>query len=272
MAEDAQDVQEDPIMASLIDEEQDSPEAESSPAKEEKPEVAEDTKEEVQGDDTPTAPDVPTKDGEEAKEEESTEAEEPTEDKPLGKAEERKLKLNTEIRDLVSKRNELKSEVEKANAEVYQPATEDELVEDGYSETDAKVEALRQEIEMRNYNDKVTEAQLTLNSESERVIQDFPIFDDNSPDYDEDLAVQTGELLEANLIRDPNTKQVIGSNISPYKLYKTIASAAAASTAKGQLKGQKDTENMLANADSPASVAPPAKPKDPLMDLLIADD
>lgn len=277
MADEANDVQSNEI--SLDDfnaDEQDTSKAESSPVKEAeaKPEAdtkpekaakpdaeAETTEEEAQADDTAAKPD-------EAKAEE-TETDKPddTETKPQTKADERKASLNTEIRDLVAQRNSLKSEVEKANAEVYQPASEDDLVEQGLSATDAKVEALRQQVEMRDFNDRVAEAQLTLESESNRVLQDFPIFNKDSEDYDEELATEAAQLLQANLIQDPNTGQIIGSNVSPYKLYKTFARASTISSTRGQLKGQQATETMLANADTPSSAAPPKAKADPLMDL-----
>jgi hypothetical protein len=211
-------------------------------------------------------PDVATKD-----------TEEKPEDKPEGeidetvvqptRADERKTQLSTEIRDLVAQRNTLKEEVAKANSEVYQPATEQELEDEGLSATDAKVEALRQSIEVRDYNDKVADAQLTIESESQRVLTDFPTFNPDSKDYDVELSNEAAQLLRQNLILDPNTGQVIGSNVSPYQLYKTLDRASGISGQKGQLKGQQSTEQMLANADTNSSAAPPAKAKDPLTAL-----
>lgn len=263
MAEEANDVELAEITPDEFEgEKQDSTKAESSPAKSE--EKSEDEKpEEVAEEESKEEP--------EAKEETETEgeAEEPaveTEtEKPKTKAEERKTQLNTEIRDLVAQRNSLRTEVEKANAEVYQPATEDELVDQGYEATDAKLEALRQQVEMRDYNEKVAEAQLTIGSESQRVLDDFPIFNPDSDQYDKELAGEASELMQANLIKDPNTDQVIGSNVSPYQLYKTLARASGISATKGQIKGQQDTEKMLANADtSSAKTAATSSKKDPL--------
>ncbi len=264
-ADDVQDTKDDEVLAALQDDEQESPKAEPSPAKEEKPEEVKETKEEAQAE--------PAESTEAEKKEEEAPAEtteEPAEDKP-GKAEERKAQLNTEIRDLVAKRNALKEEVTKAN-EVYQPATEDELVEQGLSATDAKVEALRQRIEVKDYNDKVVDAQLTLSSESERVLNDFPLFNPDSEQFDKELSGEAAALLEANLIYDQNTQQVIGSNVSPYQLYKTIARAHESSVVKGQMQGQANTEEMLANADSAGSASPAKKAKDPILDILASDD
>ena len=241
MAESIPDVQEVEITPDLFDgETQETPKAESSPVEAEEkseakePEVATEESEEVE-----TKSDDAEKETEEAPEEESKEdapeSDDETETKPQSKADERKAQLNTEIRDLVSQRNALKAEVEKINAEAYQVATEDELVDQGYSATDAKVEALRQAIEMKEYNDKVADAQLSISSEAQRVLDDFPIFNENSDEYDKELATEAFQLLQANLILDPNTQQVIGSNVSPYQLYKTLARASGISATKGQI-------------------------------------
>lgn len=249
------DVQTADITPEDFDGEQETPKTDSSPveekSQEKKPEVAESKETETPETETDVA---------ETTEETETE-------KPLGKAEERKNQLNTEIRDLVSQRNKLKEEVAKANSEVYQPATEDELVEQGLTATDAKVEALRQQIEVKDYNDKVADAQLTISSEADRVLRDFPIFNAESTEYDKELAEEAAQLLEANLILDPNTSQVIGSNVSPYKLYQTLARASGISKTKGQMQGQQDTEQMLANADVGSSAAPAKQKVDPLAEL-----
>lgn len=245
-----------------------SPVTKDAPAKPEPEEKAEakDTPEE-QTDDTATPPDVPTKTETESPPADETE----TQDKP-NKAEDRKAQLNSEIRDLVAQRNTLRTEVEKANAEVYQPASVDDLTEQGMTDIEAKVEAMRQEREMEKYNNQVAEAQLTIGHESQRVLNDFPMFDPDSQSYDKELATEASELLQANLVIDPNTNQVIGSNVSPYQLYKTLARASGISAVKGQIKGQADTEKQLANVDANSSAAPPKAKSDPLMDLWKSDD
>lgn len=267
MAEEATDVVPGDITPEdFLGDEQETPEAKSSTAEPKTP---------AADDKTPAEPVVPPEGDEEvvppeAPADDDAAADEPG-DKPAGKLEERKAGLNTEIRDLVAQRNALRAEVEKANAEAYQPATEEELIADGSTATDAKVEALRQRIEMKDYNDKVADAQLTIESESQRVLTDFPSFNPDSKEYDSELADEAAELLQANLIVDPNSGQVIGSNVSPYKLYQTLARAQGISAAKGQIRGQRDTEKMLANADAPGSAAPPSTPKDPVLALWESD-
>ena len=156
----------DPILDILTEGTQDPTKAEPSPVKEATPEVVAGT-EEPKAIEAPTPPDVPTKEATpEAKAEEVV-----PEVQPQGKAEDRKLQLNTEIRDLVSQRNALRTDIEKINAEYYQPATEQQLVDTGLSPTDARIEALNQRLEVKDYNDRVAEAQLTIESESQAVLR-----------------------------------------------------------------------------------------------------
>lgn len=281
MADEATDVQDapvedapasDPIMDILTEDEQASPEAKSSTAEQKTPEVAKDEAEADEGDDTPAAEDESPKPDEEAAEEQPTAddaAEQPTgEDKPQGKAEQRKTQLNAEIRDLVAQKNALKSDIEKINAEYYQPATEDQLVAEGMSPTDARVEALSQRLEVKDYNDRVADAQLTIESESQQVLREFPVFNPDSPEYNKDLAAQGAELFNDSLIRDENTGQVIGSNLSVHKLYKALATSYNSSAQAGRLKGQQDTEKMLARADNAGGAAPKMEKKDPILAIL----
>ena len=264
--------------------EQESTKAESSPVETKEPEAkAEETKDVEAQPDTPAESEAQETDkpADVPPEEDATEEE----TKPTTKADERKAQLNQEIRDLVSQRNSIKAEVAKATSDVYQPATENDLVDEGMSVTEAKVEAMRQQLEVRDYNERVAEAQLTLGSESLRVMNDFPIFNPDSDQYDQELAEEAAALLEPNLIRDPNVPEIdqttgkptgrgliIGSNVSPYKLYKTLDRASGISATKGQLKGQQAHQEMLANADTPGSVAPPKKAVDPVLSIWNSED
>lgn len=307
---DTPDVQDSEITLDMFDGEQDAPKAEPSPAKPEAkaddktPEKVEGEEDKGKADDTAPKPDAPPKEDEEAKPDEAKadeSKEEPApEDKPKG-AEDRKEQLNkdidqskkdlgidpnTEIRDLVSARNALRDVVSQATSEAYDVKTEKTLADEinpetgeKYTSIEAKVEAMAQEAAMSKYNAEVVDRQLVLGQESMQVLQDFPIFNSSSDQYDKELAQEAAELLDANLIRDDNVPEigsdgkptgrgmVIGATVSPYRLYKTLARASGISAAKGQIKGQQDTEEQLANVDAPTSSSPPPKKEDPLMAL-----
>jgi hypothetical protein len=80
------------------------------------------------------------------------------------------------------------------------------------------------------------------------------MFDESSPDYDLEAAKDADQLLKESLIFDENGR-LVGSKLSPYQLYKSIALPAQRMAAKaktvGQAAAQKATEKMLANVDSP---------------------
>jgi hypothetical protein len=246
----------------------------ASTAEETKPEVVESEQEIADKAVTESlSKDTEDKPEEEAKAEPEAKVEETPETQPQGKAEERKQQLNTEIRDLVSQRNALKAQVEEANAKVYQPATDTELLGqinpetgDYYNSLEAKVAAMQQAQEMERYNNQVAEVQLTLSSEASAALKDFPMFDETDKEkYNPELAKIVDPILAANLVFDPNTGQVIGAHVSPYTLYKTIADAANMGVINGQIKGQKATEKMQSRVDSTSNAAPKKSEDDPFL-------
>lgn len=240
---------------------------------------------------TPESSPEEKKDHEEAKEEPSEESAEESEaeseeepEKPKKDANYRKDELNTEIRDLVSTRNNLKQEVEQLTAGVYKTQTADEIMaETGESASDARLTAMEQRQELRDYNDKIIESQLIVSTESERIIRDFPMFDPQSEQYQPGIAAQAAQVLEKNLIRDPNVPEmfngqptgrgiVIGAHARPYELYKPIADAYNASANDNRAAGQRAAEKMLASADPQSSAAPKLAKEDPFLQGLIGGE
>lgn len=286
MADDANDVQSTDITPEDFLGEQNAPEAESSPAKEEAKAEPENKTEEAKAEPEKSEEAKP----EAEKEGDDKDAEKPAEEeKPTKGAEERKQQLqkdidegkkelgidpNTEIRDMVAARNAIRDAVKAKNAETYQVADVKDLTDEinpdtgeKYTPVEAKVEAMRQQNELEQYNNQVADAQLQIQTESARVLQEFPVFNKDSDQFDEELATEAAELLYANLIFDENTNELIGSNISPYQLYKTLARATTISGTKERVKGQQSAEQQLANADPASAAAPEKKKSDPLTDL-----
>jgi hypothetical protein len=201
--------------------------------------------------------------------EEVTPEEEAPKEEPQTKADARKEQLNNEIRELVNQRNQIRQEVERINQDAYVPAKVDELLEqvnpdtgDYYNRLEAQYESLRQEREVEKYTNQVSESRLSLTSEAQAAVRDFPMFDESSPEYDPDVAAQADQILAQSLVYDQKTNQVIGSHISPYQLYKTVYDSAKASEKRGAVSGQKATEKMLSNADTTTGVTKHSTPKD----------
>lgn len=218
-----------------------------------------------------TESEKPTEEPPEAPEEEAT-AEETTTDEPRGEEKPLTPKSENRFQKLANENKELRQELERINSEVYKPQTAEELIEEGLSPEMAEVRELKQTLELQAYNNKVYEAQVSLSNEAEQVLKDFTMFNPDSPDFDADIAADAAEALEGVLIKDPNTGQIIGSHLTPYQIYKPIADAYKKSQLRGEIKGQKATEKMLASVDARPSATPTKAKEDPLLAILKSDD
>jgi hypothetical protein len=266
--------------------EQDDPLLDVLQSDDDNPVIEKDTKEKpVDMDADPKGEDP--KPPEDTQETDSNKDQPPEGEKPLSPKSENKFQR------LVNENKELRAQVEELNNQVYRPQTEQELIDEGLSPEMAEVRALKQQMELRDFNSRVYETQNYLSSEAAEVIQSYSIFDPKpdaegkptNPDYQPQLAAQAAEALSRSLIRDPNTEQVdqngnripgtgqiIGYNLSPLQIYKPIADAFEIAKAQGQIQGQKATDQMIGNTDAPSSAAPKEPKKDPLMDILKSDD
>lgn len=271
MADDAQDVQAEEITPEAFDGEQDTTQADSSPAEETKPAA-----------DTPQADADDTADDQTASEETDSDsgnedAEETPQDKPLTP------KSENRFQNLANENRALRQEVERLTADVYQPKSTEDFESEGMNAAEARVAALESRLEIKEFNDQVSQAQSAIGGDSMQVLNDFAWANPDSEEFDEDLHGQAAELLEANLIRHPEIPEVdengqptgkgmvIGANVPPYQLYQTLDRARGISATKGQMQGQQAVEKQLANADTSSSAAPAKKAKDPL-DALWEDE
>lgn len=259
--------------------EQESTVAESAPAETNTPEVDDDALLKLLSEDGESSSsedateEQPVKEDSQDEEPSDKSADETPKEQPLGEEKPLAEKSENRFQKLANENKQLKQMVEQLNAQVYQPQTvEDLVVNEGLSEEMAEVRQLKQQLELNDYNNRVIEAQTNIGNESAQILQDMPIFNPDSPEFDADLHAQAAETLQASLIYDPNTGQIIGSHLSPYQIYKPIAEAHRKSQLRGQLQGQKARETMLSNVDAPSSSAPKATKEDPLMQILRSDD
>lgn len=137
------------------------------------------------------------------------ESEDKSEEKPeFPKAEKRKAQLNDEIRGLVSRREELKREVaEYEGIKQLQSSisesriTPEQLEAAGLDPQDAAIQALLYNQELDQQQAKVNEisaniADLQYNMSLDRVelLKDYPVFDENSPEYNADFTKKAADM------------------------------------------------------------------------------
>lgn len=131
---------------------------------------------------------------------------------------------------------------------------------------------------MREFNLHVADLNANLNIESLQVMQDFPVFDPDSSQYDKDLSARVRALYEkaAQPQVDKRTGLVLKSNLAPYEFYKAFAdthiSSGAKSRVEGKIEGQKAADKQLAAAETPSSTAPRTAKEDPFLKGLLSKD
>jgi hypothetical protein len=181
-------------------------------------------------------------------------------------------KSQNRFQTLANENRELKEQLETLRRQESQLATEQELLneinpETGQYYTPQEIERLSfaqsreqqaEQVASERYELEVQTVQSTLRNEASQALQDFPMFDETSKQYNPELAKQVDDLLGENLVFETDsegnsTGRIIGSSLSPYKLYQTVAQAAQLSKQAGQLEGQKATERMLASVDGTGS-------------------
>ena len=207
--------------------------------------------------------------------------EEKTEEPQSKNAETRKQQLNNEIRDKVAERNALRREIAELNRQKYQMKSVSDLptVEammeqinpetgDYYTRTEAKLARIEAERELESkqkqmdeFTENVVDNRMRLKDEADRVIRDFPMFDETSPSYDKDLAEKAERVAEGLIIKD-ESGEVIGSRGSIYDVYALVASATESAKRDGEIAGRKAAEKMMNAVDIPSANSPVASDDD----------
>jgi len=184
-------------------------------------------------------------------------------------AETRKQQLNNEIRNKIAERNALREEIAELNKQKYQMKTQEDLptvdnlmeqidpeTGDYYTRTDAKLARIEAEREleraqkqMDEYVDRIVDNRLSLKEEADRALKDFPMFDEQSSSYNEELAKQADQIANGLIVKDEQTGEIIGSRGSIYDVYATIANAAQSAETSGKIAGRKAAVDMMNSAD-----------------------
>ena len=240
-------------------------------ATEEKVETQETTAEDSSTEENKEETTTQETDGEQSEEESQDDTEEQTEETE----EEPKAKnsANNRIRSLANENRQLKQQVEALNAQFYQPQTAEQLQEQGMDETQAQIEALRQEQVLSQANQHITSLNSDINMEALQVTHDFPMFDPDSKEYNKDFAEMVAQeyMTASGMTTDPNTKLITQARVLPYDFYKSYARTYELGQKKGAIAGKRDYERTANAADVTPVASPKEEKKDPLMEALLAD-
>jgi hypothetical protein len=246
---------------------QDTTAADSTPAENNSPEVVEDDVD-TSGYDDDGQSDTESKPTAPAEKDSQTEVTEETKDdtQPRDGAQELTPKSQNRFQELANRNRELEQRLAEVKARESQFAAEQGLLneinpETGEYYTPQEIERVAwqqsreqqaQQVAQERYNLEVQHNQQTISAETEKALQDFPMFNEKSPEYNPQLAQLADARIGRSLITNEQG-QIIGAYDSPYEILKTIADATTVNAARYEAQAQKATEKMLANADTGSS-------------------
>lgn len=211
-----------------------------------------------------------------------------------------KPKSENRFQKLANENRQLKEQLAQLSTREAQVATEQELMNqvnpetgDYYTPQEAERiaryqanENLKKQLAQERTSLEIQQNQERLVSEASKIVEDFPVLNENSPEYNPAISdefdralgdalifqLPDGRQFSANTLRaagiDPETQAVpVGSTMSPYQLAKLTASSISVGATQGQVKAQKATQQMLASADtSPNASKATKQKKDPMLE------
>lgn len=187
---------------------------------------------------------------EEPKEGEKAEEAEPSEDDEVAK----KRRNDEMAKQRIQSSHKTRQEVLKAVDENYAPKSQEEFVNEGLSEADAKIEALRQEMQFRETRNYIADLNAGLKTDAQTVLTEHPVYNPDSPSYDPEFTKDVQEAYQqaARLQTDENGI-VINAELGLADFYSRMATIRERGNQKGQVDGQKDALKMLSRTESTGS-------------------
>lgn len=242
--------------ASLIDNDIAQPSTDTPSETSETPQQGEDTQ------DKPETTDEQTPEGEQTPESNQTE------DTATDDEAQRKAQNEYYARQRILERQRVKETVQSQIDQNYGPKTAEELVEEGYSDTQAQLEALRQEMTYKEERTRIAELNAGMQAEAVNIKADFPVFNPDSADYDPEFEKMVAESYQqtARLQLDENGI-VINAEAKLYDYYQQMATIYGRGASKGQTQAQADAQAMMARTENPGGSSSTSKGSDSLADL-----
>jgi hypothetical protein len=170
-------------------------------------------------------------------------------------------------RQRIQERERTRQSVEKQIEEAYGPKSEQELVDEGLTERDAQVEALRQEMQFERQKTQIAQLNAGLQAEAVNVTNDFPVFNPNSKDYDPEFAgIVEQQYKQAARLQLDDNGIVVNADVPLYDYYQQMATIYNRGTERGQQQGQQEYQQMMSRTENPGGSSSSSK-GDSLQDL-----
>lgn len=208
--------------------------------------------------------DQPNEESEESKdsEDENTETDEESEE----------VDPKEQARRDYRERQQAKRKLEQQLDSEWRTQSEEELVEQGVDPNEAKIEALRQQMELQNYKQYVSETNNIVDQDASSLMLDYDIYNPKSKDFDPQFTAKALSRWEREAhveYNDPRTKDyIVRADFGPYETFSELAEIRGESVKRGKVEGQKATEKNLAAAEPSSSAntkSETSEEKDPML-------
>jgi hypothetical protein len=218
---------------------------------------------------TADTPDEPAKsdDDKPSEGEDQTPAEpQPQPDKDA-QAEQRRLNAEAAARR-VQERQRTRQTVQQQIDENYAPKSEEQLVEEGYSQQEAQIQALREEMAFKEQRTQIAEMNAGLQAEAVNVYNDFPVFNPDSKQYDPEFAQMVEQqYMTAARLQTDNNGLVLNAEQPLYDFYQRMNNIYSRGASQGSQQGQQEALQMLARTENVGGSSASGNSSDALADL-----
>jgi hypothetical protein len=180
-------------------------------------------------------------------------------------------------------RRQQQQQIEQQYDQAWQPKSAEDLVQEGVDPNQAAIEALRNELSFKEERARVSELNANLWNEATQVQKDFPVFDQNSKEYDPQFTQEVEQLyktaarLQTMQVVGPNgqpTELVANADVPLYDFYQKMATIRNQGISSGAQQRQSAVQDMMARTENPggsSSVNGPAADSLEAMEARLGD-
>lgn len=148
-------------------------------------------------------------------------------------------------------RQQTRRAAEQAIDQNYRPKTEDDLLEEGLDPVDAKIQAIREDMEYREQRAFIAEQTANVRSDVIGVLNDFPVFNPDSKDYDPDFTKEVEEAYQtAARLQTTDDGLILNAEVPLYEFHKRMAGIYSRGQSRGQQQEASEVIQTMARTEA----------------------
>lgn len=164
----------------------------------------------------------------------------------------------------VQERQQSQRQIAEKLDQVYGPKTADQIQEEleaqGVDEAEAnrraEIQAIREEMQYERQRSTIAELNAGMQSDAVNVMNDFSVFNEKSPEYDQEFTEQVFKAYNvAARVQSDENGIILNAEVPLYDFYKQMNDIYSRGSSKGSEKGQADAMEMLSRTESPGGAS-----------------